>query len=512
MPIKRYGSHLELVEYENEADRLANTKDLSTADRGRVLCRDVDTENITLWDGDSWQPFGGASSTKGPVTWFVRDLDGDDADNGTKDDSPLESLTELATRLPHIIAHDQTVRMDDHQGAGYDLPRFGNKIFVNGARIRLRGDGGGRVGADPFTEIATGTAGAGTGAARVVTTGLSIDANVGQAIIMTDGAAATSRRFVVSNTTTDLVPIYDYQAATGLPAQGDTFRVVTPSVEIAVPVIAGDDVLSTQGIASMIGGPNAQPLDAGFLSDQPDGLYIENIRFTAAGATRLGISTETAFLGVEIAANVTLHLARCGACCGRGASANGVFPGLTDDREFESYGLDVIGNIKVERATLADHWVFHNATSFDYGAILNQNGGRYLNTITLLNACKGFLFPLVARLLFDNTLRAEQGAFASIGGGANCVFATGANPSLRARSGGLITDNGASGSATTGPSMLAIEGGRIQSAGAVPSVTRGGAVTDISVGGTPADVTAASLSSPGDHLVATDLAIIQRTT
>lgn len=193
----------------------------------------IDLETQTNWD----DLIGGLDNeliTNAPIELFVRDVDGDDLNDGTTG-SPLKTIVEARARIPDIIRHQVVIHVGPHTGAGYELPTFGPHLLRE--NIGIRGDGGG-IG-DGQTEIIASTATlAGTTQSYVVTSGLSDTEYNGYGelysatIEILSGAAIGERRHIAYNTTDRIYPIAPFYNTV---AEGDLYRVTVPAVQCILP-------------------------------------------------------------------------------------------------------------------------------------------------------------------------------------------------------------------------------------------------------------------------------------
>ncbi|NQY04474.1 MAG: hypothetical protein HRT76_14650, partial [Halieaceae bacterium] len=182
------------------------------------------TAGASTWTGV------GAFETTAPVTYIVRDSDGDDSDDGLTEGTAFKTLQAAADKIPFHIRDAVIIRAGEHGGTGYTMPLFGAHEWD--AHVWVIGDGAG-IG-DGFTETLASTASiAGTDKSKVVTAGgHTIDEFKGHTLIFTSGACDTYRRTVISNTATDILFVTDTDQTGNVPLSGDTFRIVRPSVVI----------------------------------------------------------------------------------------------------------------------------------------------------------------------------------------------------------------------------------------------------------------------------------------
>lgn len=147
---------------------------------------------------------------------------------------PLASLDEAMRRAKRFVVIGPDAPVVIHLASGtYSWTRQVCTIDLRAPLVFI-GDGAGQDGDDGFTELATGTAAAGTGAGVLVTSGLTVDALAGKTLEITSGANEGWRRTIRDNTTTNIVPVQEF---TGL-AAGDTFRVLEPAVTFELPTVS----------------------------------------------------------------------------------------------------------------------------------------------------------------------------------------------------------------------------------------------------------------------------------
>lgn len=158
---------------------------------------------------------------------------GDDTNLGRSAAAPMKTLAAVWARVPTILS-DQVVI---HLGAGsyaYTPPPKPLQLTSN-CGITLYGDGAGQAGEDGFTQVATGTLGAGTTAISFDVTVAAPVANAwrGLTVEITSGAALGHRKLIRDNTTTAVVPIVGcaYPATPVNPGTA-TYRILQPSVTL----------------------------------------------------------------------------------------------------------------------------------------------------------------------------------------------------------------------------------------------------------------------------------------
>jgi hypothetical protein len=179
------------------------------------------------------------SASLAPVTYFVRDADGDDTNDGLSQERAFKTAQAAWDKIPDVVNHEVKVRCGVHSGAGYAFPVLSMKLI--NSRIILVGDGAGT--GDGFTVVfATEEAAAGTTGVRVVKTGgsLTINAHRGQTVELPDG----QRRQITSN---DADGFNFSQSFNPAPEATDDYRVVTCAVHFEIPP-TGDDVQYVNGL------------------------------------------------------------------------------------------------------------------------------------------------------------------------------------------------------------------------------------------------------------------------
>lgn len=162
------------------------------------------------------------------INIYVRNADGNDSNSGTST-NPLATVAEAIRRIPRFVEYPVIVHIGVHAGSGYPWS------YLRGLRQRANiyfiGDGAG-VGDGKNVLLATGTIGVGSTRDLFVTSGLTPAAYRGKTIEFLTGALSGHRRTINENTATDITPIY----STGsIPANGDTYQIFEPSVELAFP-------------------------------------------------------------------------------------------------------------------------------------------------------------------------------------------------------------------------------------------------------------------------------------
>ena len=232
-------------------------------------------------------------STQGPVDYYVRDLDGNDDNDGLSPTKAFKTFAPL-DRIPFVINHLIVVHVGDHQGTGYKMPILSSHLYNN--RLHICGDGAGT--GDGFTETLTAEASAaGTDKSKVVssTGGHSVNEFEGHVVIFTSGDCTGYRRSVHSNTATDLLFTVDTDQLGLSPAPGDTFRVVRPSVLINM----------SEGFDSAVDYSIASGASIGFStkSSNPSasgGLIFSQLDINATQSQSFSVSNlHVAFYGVE---------------------------------------------------------------------------------------------------------------------------------------------------------------------------------------------------------------------
>lgn len=203
--------------------------------------------------------------------------DAEGASDSNVGDDPtraLVTLSEVASRL-NALSYVNRIVVVHLASATYDMSGFLLTELELALPVIIIGDGAGQAGDDGFTELASGTAQAGTTASQVVTGGgLSSDAFVGKTLVATDGLASGWRRSIFANDTTnvDLVA-----PMTGF-AEGDGFRVVEPAVVLQCPSLADNpySVPAIEGVGHAKGA-TLNPAVAQVFS--PGALTLVNVRF-----------------------------------------------------------------------------------------------------------------------------------------------------------------------------------------------------------------------------------------
>ncbi len=235
---------------------------------------------------------GSAALTKSASTLdlFVRDADGDDANDGLSTGAPLKTFAAAVAKLPNAISENTII----HMGSGtYTAIELGQRILS--APFVIWGDGAGGGGDDGFTEVqASAAAAAGTTASQVIDPSFPIadDVFLDFTIEMLTGLAAGQRRTIqeVVGTTGAIIPARAFDSAV---TSGDTFRIIRPAV-----ILEGD------GAFEFIAGLG--PRDEASRGGNPDAPFIlANVQMKAAtGGVAAGgvfnfLSVHLLLFGVE---------------------------------------------------------------------------------------------------------------------------------------------------------------------------------------------------------------------
>ena len=264
------------------------------ADHFRLVQQTAGTApGIYAWNtaDDSWFLISdGQVETTAPVTYIVRDSDGDDSDDGLTEGTAFKTLQAAADKIPFHIRDAVIIRAGEHGGTGYTMPLFGAHECE--AYVWVFGDGAGT--GDGFTETLASTASiAGTDKSKVVTAGgHTIDEFKGHTLIFTSGACDTYRRTVISNTATDILFVTDTDQTGNVPLSGDTFRIVRPSVVINLQAGSTGNA-DTVATGTSKGFPQ-RSADAG-----GGGLILAQLRMVTEGKALAFRNTSVAWLGVE---------------------------------------------------------------------------------------------------------------------------------------------------------------------------------------------------------------------
>lgn len=210
---------------------------------------------------------------------YVDPVLGRDSNPGTTSRQPLQSLDAAFDRIPLVVQDVVHVHLASgtYSWGGTLGPR------MLGARVYIHGDGAGKVGDDGFVVVATGTVQSGTTASVLVTSGgLTTDLHHGRTLEITSGVCVGDRRSISTNTTTDIVPAAKFR---GIPAPGDTYRIVRPAVVIQRPISTFPASSPPFAAPAFVGIGNQGSKAAHRHNGTPGfDLYLVNLRLTAAAA------------------------------------------------------------------------------------------------------------------------------------------------------------------------------------------------------------------------------------
>lgn len=283
-----------------------------------------------------------STQTGAAIDLYVRDVDGDDTNDGLTTGTPLQTIQAAIDRVPFQNNHRVTIHVGDHSGSGYPFPRFGVRSY--GDDFFVVGDGGGT--GDGFTEtLAEEASTTGTDETKVVssTGGHTVDEFVGHTVVFTSGACNGYRRMVHSNTATDILFVTDTDINGNSPSSGDTFKIVRPSV-----VINAGSGLSTSTILKSAGG-SARGFTSVDTSLPGGSLVLAQLNITSA--IQMGLSfddVETCLLGVEMdntsGSRFDLHFGNCAAFFGTDNSVGhstkvATALGAPDNAAWTGYGV-----------------------------------------------------------------------------------------------------------------------------------------------------------------------------
>lgn len=284
---------------EGKADLTLNNTDADFIVSGLSALEDsgkIALEVINLDGGDP------VTKTSAKMDIYVDGDNGDDANAGTQG-SPLQTLTEAESRIPDVIYHDVVVHIAT-AAAPYTMPVIRERLYRAGWLV-FYGDGAGVD--DGFTELVASTvAQSGTNTVQVVTGGgLGTNTYQGKTVEVLDGAAAGERRIIRDHDDTTLVPTNNFNGAI---AQGDSVRIVEPSVQVDTP----DN--------QWVGESRYQAAADGL--DVPMGPTLMLAQLKIGGAQRLQFTQSAVLYGIEFASG-GLHVVsaadcRAGSDLGRG--------------------------------------------------------------------------------------------------------------------------------------------------------------------------------------------------
>lgn len=210
-----------------------------------------------------------------------------DANAGNDPALPLLTLNEVLRRLNRLV------RIDSPVVVHIATPTLPYVWGVELGPVQLEaplvfiGDGGGQAGDDGFDVVASSTALSGTSDVVLVTVGLVVDAHFGQTLEITSGLASGVRRSIFENTATNVTFINS--ASLGF-TDGDTFRILEPTVQIAAPAVvlaAADTRLSQQVVIRGVGTGGAAVNGGG---GNIANLYFVNLDWRADETSALGIA------------------------------------------------------------------------------------------------------------------------------------------------------------------------------------------------------------------------------
>lgn len=308
-----------------------------------------------------------ATTTVGRLDLWVDDDTGSDENPGTEQ-LPLATLTEAVSRVPDHVKSPVVIHLLPHTGAGYAWAPILGKVMSD--NLWIVGEG--------FTELlTTQTATAGTGSNAVVdpTGGFTIDVYVGKTIEILSGAAAGTRRLIKSNTADTFVPSSPFSPA---PADGDSYRVVEPSVYVTLDSSLPNTVLAENCLGSVIL-PNI-PDDG--LRDGSSYIGLVNFRFNLTnigGSYDLHLNNATiAMFGVESVVEDISIVCTPASTCAMGLDLVGVAVGptkdlgVTSDTAWRGWGLAT--------HDLGINFVGGNTTGFycSAGAVVVRNGSHFV--------------------------------------------------------------------------------------------------------------------------------------
>lgn len=230
------------------------------------------------WQYGAWPPDASAIFGLQIVDLYVR-ASGSDGNPGTQA-APLRTLDGVDARIPQVLNAVYRVHVRNET---YAMPSRGYWL-----RSRLYGTPGAKIKVfadeawDPtvYTIGPSGAAAAGTGAAKVVTAGLVVDAHQGKSIRMTSGAAAGQYRRINANTVTDLLLDWPMSPA---PAPGDTFQVFTLNATLESQSGGGGGAFEYMITGDQLGaGQSQSPVFQAFDFLAPTtGVVFQGVRFTS---------------------------------------------------------------------------------------------------------------------------------------------------------------------------------------------------------------------------------------
>lgn len=227
--------------------------------------------------------------TTAALDLYVSAAGGSDSNSGLSTSAPLLTIAAVEALIPMHVRHVVTI----HMAAGtYAIARswwFRSRVISGDGRIVVYADDTW----DPtvYTTRVTGTAGVGTSADQIVTSGLTLNAQRGYTLQMTSGDASGERRTIRNNSTTQLIPSVSFGAVDGAtPASGNTFRVFSNAVIIA----------PTGGMCEVV---QSDPVRTS-MQDAIDSRYaFQGVTFASMGSVYRGgyiVAASTVFRGVRV--------------------------------------------------------------------------------------------------------------------------------------------------------------------------------------------------------------------
>lgn len=451
---------------------------------------------------------------------WVRDSDGDDADDGLTQATALKTLTALPGKIPHNVRHDVVVHTGVHLGSGYVPPVMSHEL-TDGGRVAIVGDGAGT--GDGHIELEASTAAAGTDLKGVVKTagGLVVDANYGDTIIINPGPSE-QKRTIIENTATKWLVGRDFDPA---PVETTPYRIVQNTVHIDCD--AAD--VHFAGNSSAVGFSGAIPGTAGYVLAQVRlkrtagfgiGLRMNGSNVFCYGVELDGgtgdiapvVENGTWFFGYDSPslheANIPLELGLVtgdnkqwagwgmgqvgGGSFGAGAANSGTWAGIA--------ALEYLSASLLGQGTLLGGRLLNTGSA---NVLVANNGGQLfiggLNTTTILEAATGT--PVQSKRA--NSL--IQLAIAELRGSGDLV---------NANSGGHVNDFGVgfvTGTSTAGKAYQARRGGNVDFVFGAPALDGTPSSTAYSVGDAAVDNKPGSFfGAAGDFLAKGDGSEIRR--
>ncbi len=225
------------------------------------------------------------SRVDGRVDIYVDAAVGSDTNTGDAT-SPLATIVEAERRIPFVVTHPVLIHVKAHPGAGYDPPFFHARCCHENIYV---------IGED-YVELLTGTMSSSNNLNQTVNEATGADDVLrGKTLEILDGAMATERRTLRTNTGNSLIPLVGFSAA--VPA-GSAYRVTESAVVIRC---ATDTWMLSEGCGYPVSG--AQNLG---LRHSAKGLVLVNLKVDAQAASlQISFTGSLCLHGIEIVGAAT---------------------------------------------------------------------------------------------------------------------------------------------------------------------------------------------------------------